>query len=40
LFSDVQVFKILTKADDAGALLGIMKFMGDGKPVDIASWDD
>lgn len=40
MFKFLENYYFLTKTDDVGALLGIMNFMEDGKPVDIALWDD
>ena len=40
MISFLENYYELTKSDDIGALLGSMAILEDGKPIDIAMWDE
>ena len=40
MFIFLDAYYQVTKADDVGALLGSMAYMGDGEPLDPALWGE
>lgn len=40
MFKFLKDYYFLAKTDDVGALLGSMQIIEDGKPLDMAMWQD